>query len=149
MASELGFYDIFLIDPQGTIVYSVARESDYQTNLLHGPYRDSGLAQLYRSVKKPVTQLQMQDFAPYAPSNGQAAAFMAMPFVQDGNNWVVAVQLSIDRINAVMQVREGMGQSGETYLVGPDQRMRSDSFLVPVHRTVLASFAGTVAANGV
>lgn len=149
MASELGFYDIFLIDPQGTIVYSVARESDYQTNLLHGPYRDSGLAQLYRSVKNPATQLQMQDFAPYAPSNGQAAAFMAMPFVQDGNNWVVAVQLSIDRINAVMQVREGMGQSGETYLVGPDQRMRSDSFLDPVHRTVLASFAGTVAANGV
>ncbi|WP_333798137.1 methyl-accepting chemotaxis protein [Rheinheimera sp.] len=149
MASELGFYDIFLIDPQGTIVYSVARESDYQTNLLDGPYRDSGLAQLYRSVKNSATQLQIQDFAPYAPSNGQAAAFMAMPFVLNGNNWVVAVQLSIDRINAVMQVREGMGQSGETYLVGPDQRMRSDSFLDPVNRTVLASFAGTVAANGV
>jgi len=149
MASELGFYDIFLIDPQGTIVYSVARESDYQTNLLDGPYRDSGLAQLYRSVKNSATQLQIQDFAPYAPSNGQAAAFMAMPFVLNGNNWVVAVQLSIDRINAVMQVREGMGQSGETYLVGPDQRMRSDSFLDPVNRTVRASFAGTVAANGV
>ncbi|MCT6700807.1 methyl-accepting chemotaxis protein [Rheinheimera sp. 4Y26] len=149
MAAELGFYDIFLIDPQGTIVYSVARESDYQTNLLHGPYKDSGLAQLYRSIKNSPPQLRMQDFAPYAPSNGAAAAFMAMPFVQEGNNWVVAVQLSIDRINAVMQVREGMGQSGETYLVGPDERMRSDSFLDPVNRTVLASFAGSVTTNGV
>lgn len=149
MASELGFYDIFLIDPQGNVVYTVARESDYQTNLLDGPYKDSGLAVLYREIRNSAATLKMQDFAPYAPSNGQAAAFMAMPFMLDSSNWVVAVQLSIDRINAVMQVREGMGKSGETYLVGPDSRMRSDSFLDPVHRTVLASFAGTVANNGV
>lgn len=149
MATELGFYDIFLIDPKGTVVYSVAREPDYQSNLLDGPYRDSGLAVLFRRVKASSEPLLMQDFAPYAPSKGQAAAFMAMVFSHQSENWVVAAQLSIDRINSVMQVREGMGQSGETYLVGPDLRMRSDSYLDPVNRTVLASFAGNVARNGV
>lgn len=149
MATELGFYDIFLIDPKGTVVYSVAREPDYQSNLLDGPYRDSGLAVLFRRVKTSSEPLLMQDFAPYAPSKGQAAAFMAMVFSHQSENWVVAAQLSIDRINSVMQVREGMGQSGETYLVGPDLRMRSDSYLDPVNRTVLASFAGNVARNGV
>ncbi len=149
LATELGFYDIFLIDPSGTVVYSVAREPDFQSNLLDGPYQDSGLATLYRRVKASSEPLLMQDFAPYAPSKGQAAAFMAMAFAHDSGNWVVAAQLSIDRINAVMQVREGMGQSGETYLVGPDLRMRSDSYLDPVNRTVLTSFAGNVAKNGV
>ncbi len=149
MAAELGFYDIFLIDPQGTVVYSVAREADYQSNLVDGPYKDSGLGLLYRRVKTSNEPLLMQDFAPYAPSNGQAAAFMAMRSGRGAADWVVAVQLSIDRINTVMQVREGMGQSGETYLVGPDLRMRSDSYLDPVNRTVLASFAGNVAKNGV
>jgi methyl-accepting chemotaxis protein len=149
MAGELGFYDIFLIDPKGTVVYSVAREPDYQSNLLDGPYQDSGLAVLYRKAKSSGEVLLMQDFAPYAPSKGQAAAFMAMAFSNQSEQWVVAAQLSIDRINDVMQVREGMGQSGETYLVGPDLRMRSDSYLDPVNRTVLASFAGNVTSNGV
>ena len=42
-----------------------------------------------------------------------------------------------------------MGQTGETYLVGADKRMRSDSFLDPEGHSVQASFAGTVKRNGV
>ena len=34
-----------------------------------------------------------------------------------------------------------MGESGETYLVGPDYLMRSDSFLDPEYHSVVASFA--------
>jgi len=149
IAQKLGFYDIFIIDPTGTVVYSVAKEADFQSNLVNGPYAGSGLAKLFQRVKGKGQQVQIEDFAPYAPSNGQAAAFMAQELLAGGESWVVAVQLSIDRINSVMQVREGMGKSGETYLVGPDQRMRSDSFLDPVRRTVLASFAGSVQQNGV
>jgi len=149
ISQQLGFYDIFIINPAGTVVYSVAKEADFQSNLINGPYASSGLAKLFQRVKGKGQQVLIEDFAPYAPSNGQAAAFMALELFSEGESWVVAVQLSIDRINSVMQVREGMGKSGETYLVGPDQRMRSDSFLDPEKRTVLASFAGTVQQNGV
>jgi len=149
ISTQLGFYDIFVISPAGTVVYSVAKEADFESNLVHGPYASSGLAKLFQRVKGQGAEVLVEDFAPYAPSNGQAAAFMARELVRHGESWVVAVQLSIERINSVMQVREGMGQSGETYLVGPDQRMRSDSFLDPKNRTVLASFAGTVQNNGV
>jgi methyl-accepting chemotaxis protein len=149
ISKQLGFYDIFIINPAGTVEYSVAKEADFQTNLIEGPYATSGLAKLFARVKGKGDAVLVEDFSPYAPSQGQAAAFMAQELVSNGESWVVAVQLSIDRINSVMQVREGMGKSGETYLVGPDQRMRSDSFLDPVHRTVLASFAGSVQQNGV
>ncbi|MDZ7903641.1 MAG: methyl-accepting chemotaxis protein [Rheinheimera sp.] len=74
---------------------------------------------------------------------------MATDLQIDGQLYIVAVQLSIDKINAVMQVRDGMGQTGESYLVGPDGRMRSDSFLDSRHRNVKASFAGTIGNNGV
>src|SRR5437773_4802993 len=45
---------------------------------------------------------------------------------------VVALQLPVDRINAVMTgdrkwETQGLGRTGETYLIGPDRRMRSDS----------------------
>lgn len=145
--NELGFYDIFLIDPFGNIVYTVERESDYQTNLVTGPYRQSGLGLVYQKALNNST-IQVVDFTPYAPSNNEPAAFMAKGVAVDNQRWVVAVQLSIDKINEVMRQRDGMGDTGETYLVGPDFLMRSDSFLDPVHRSISASFAGTVEKNG-
>ena len=42
---------------------------------------------------------------------------------------VVALEVSVGRINQIMQERTGMGETGETYLVGTDRRMRSDSYL--------------------
>lgn len=146
---NLGFYDIFVIDPQGQVIYTAAREADYQTNLIHGPYATSGLAKLFQKARRQSGQILLEDFAPYAPSNDEPAAFMATDLQIDGQLYIVAVQLSIDKINAVMQVREGMGQTGESYLVGPDGRMRSDSFLDSRHRNVKASFAGTIGNNGV
>ena len=146
---NLGFYDIFVIDPQGQVIYTAAREADYQTNLIHGPYATSGLAKLFQKSRRQSGQILLEDFAPYAPSNDEPAAFMATDLQIDGQLYIVAVQLSIDKINAVMQVREGMGQTGESYLVGPDGRMRSDSFLDSRHRNVKASFAGTIGNNGV
>jgi methyl-accepting chemotaxis protein len=82
------------------------------------------------------------DFESYAPSNGEPAAFMAQPLLQDGRvELIVALQLSLKAINDVMQERSGLGRTGETYLVGPDKLMRSDSFLDPTHHSVKASFA--------
>ena len=48
--------------------------------------------------------------------------------------------MPLETINAIMGQREGMGESGETYLVGSDLLMRSDSFLDPVNHSVAASF---------
>lgn len=144
-----GYYDLFLIDPAGYCFYSVARESDYQTNLQTGPYADSGLGELINRVLRE-KRGGMEDFAPYAPSGGEAAAFLAEPVLVEGDlELVVAVQYSPEALNAMMAERAGMGETGETYLVGPDFRMRSDSFLDSEGRSIQASFAGTVEANGV
>lgn len=146
---SLGFYDLFIIRDDGTVLYTVEKESDFGTNLRTGPFHDSGLAQLFNKALGSAGTVLLQDFSAYAPSNGQPAAFIGQSIQFNQQRLVVAAQVSIDRINRVMQIREGMGQSGETYLIGPNNRMRSDSFLDPVNRTVTASFAGTVAQNGV
>ncbi|WP_423185955.1 methyl-accepting chemotaxis protein [Alishewanella sp. d11] len=146
---QLGFYDIFVINANGDVIYTVAKESDLNTNLNYGPYRDSGLGKLYQSIKSQPERIAMADFSPYAPSNNDAAAFLGKRITLGNEAIVVAVQLSIDKINTVMQIRSGMGRTGETYLVGTDKRMRSDSFLDPTNRNIQASFKGTVADNGV
>ena len=136
-----GYYDLFLIHPQGSVFYTVNKEEDYGSNMLDGPYADSGLGQLTRRVLEE-KDYAIADFAPYAPSNNEPAAFIAVPAIQDGEvTLIVALQLSIDAINAIMTQRDGMGETGESYLVGPDKLMRSDSYLDPEYHTVRASFA--------
>ena len=147
--STYGYYDLFLISPQGDVFYTVTKESDYQTNLISGVYRSSGLAKLFIKTTTSMDS-QIQDFSPYEPSQGAPAGFIAAPLVI--NNQLVAVialQLSIDTIDLVMQERHGMGETGESYLVGGDFKMRSSSFLDPIGHSVVASFAGTIERNGV
>jgi len=147
--TQRGYYDIFIIDKQGNILYTQAKESDYQTNLINGPYKSSNLATLFKKVINE-NKITMVDFQAYAPSNNAPAAFIAAPIAKNNTPiGVVALQLSIDHINQIMQSRTGMGETGETYLVGPDNRMRSDSFLDPINHSVLSSFSGSIEKNGV
>ena len=138
---KYGYYDLFLIDPTGYVFYSAAKEADYQTNMLNGKYASSGLGKLVQRTLKS-GKYGLADFAPYAPSNNEPAAFAAQAVIQDGKTeLVVALQLSLKAVNAIMQQREGMGETGESYLIGQDNLMRSDSFLDPKHHSVVASFA--------
>lgn len=127
---EFGFYDIFIADPvNGNIVYSVFKEIDYGTSLTTGAYADSNFAEAYRlATAGSAGDTFLVDYAPYTPSYLAPASFMSSP-IYDGDALVgvLLFQMPIDSINAVMQTREGMGESGETYIVGPDNLLRSDS----------------------
>lgn len=120
-----GYYDLFLIDLEGNVVYTLAKEDDLGTNLTKGIYKDSGLAEVYKIGLKRVSMI---DFSYYEPSQ-EPAAFISAPVFDDNKELmgVVALQLSITQINDIMQEKTGMGESGETYLVGADKLMRSDS----------------------
>ena len=111
-----GYHDLFLIDDDGNVVYSVTRESDLGENLLHGPLRESGLARLFVKAKSAVA---LEDFSPYAPSGNAQALFIGTPVKREGVLLgVIALQLPIKEIDTIMAERAGMGQTGEAYLVG-------------------------------
>ncbi|MCP3924459.1 MAG: hypothetical protein GY714_17950 [Desulfobacterales bacterium] len=136
-----GYYDLFLFNPDGYLFYSAEKEPDYQTNFVNGKYADSGLGILVRKVLQ-TKKYNIADFSPYAASNNAPSAFIAQPVMHNGKiEVIIGLQLSLDSINQIMQVRDGLGETGETYLVGPDNLMRSDSFRDPVNHTVKASFA--------
>ncbi len=138
---KYGYYDLFLIHPEGKIFYTVAHEPDYGTNIIKGKYSNSNLGKLVRRVLKS-RNFGFADFEPYAPSKNEPASFIAMPLIINNKvEIIVALQISLKGINEIMQLRSGMGKTGESYLVGPDKLMRSDSYLDPTFHTVKASFA--------
>jgi len=125
-----GYYDVFLVNAEGDLVYTVEKEQDFATNLLTGKWKDSGLARVVRAALKtnPAPTELFADFEPYKPSNDDPASFIAKPIRRnDQTVGVLAFQMPIKGINRIMHVTAGMGESGETYLVGGDYLMRSDS----------------------
>jgi len=139
-AKEYGIPDILLIEPDGVVFYSLARRPDYQSNLLNGPYANSNLGRLFRQVRDTRRPGSM-DFEVYPANNNEPSAFVASPIISGGEViMVVALQVPTDGVNATMQERTGLGQSGESYLIGPDLLPRSNA-LQDSGRNVKDSFA--------
>ena len=130
---EFGFYDIFLVDiDSGNIVYSVFKEIDFATSLLSGPYSKTNFGEVFRNARdlKNKGEFVVVDYNSYFPSYEAPASFIAAPIFKGNKKiGVLIFQMPIERLNRIMEERSGMGETGETYLVGSDYLMRSDSFL--------------------
>jgi methyl-accepting chemotaxis protein len=141
---KFGYYDIFLVDPQsGDIVYSVFKELDYTGSLVDGPYAKTNFGDAFRKARelKAPGQFAFVDFKQYLPSYSAPASFIASPIFASGKLvGVLMFQMPLDRITEVMSERAGLGETGETYLIGSDKLMRSDSYLDPKYHSVVASF---------
>jgi len=146
-----GYYDIFLVDLEGNLIYSVFKELDYATNLLSGPYANSGIGKVFQQamlLKKGETSLI--DFSAYYPSYNNAASFIATPIAHHGDiEGILIFQMPINKIDALMTYDHrwkemGLGESGETYLVGTDKLLRSQSrFLIEDKKSYLKLLKNT------
>ncbi len=139
---ENGYSDVLLVNAEGYCFYSVTHQSDYRSNVVLGDLAESNVGTLVKKVLSD-KKFGLSDFAPYAPGNNIPAAFLAAPLLnaKGGVDIVVALQLPVDANNRIMQQRAGMGKTGETYLVGSDKLMRSDSLEDAIHHSVATSFA--------
>ena len=133
---RLGLYDVFLIDPKtDRVVYTVFKELDFTSSLADGASAKSGLGDVYRKVKAAAKAgtVGLSDYAPYYLSYDDQASFVAVPIMEGGQmTGVLAVQLPLDKISNIMTAGrkwkdQGLGATGETYLVGTDLLMRTDS----------------------
>ena len=128
-----GYHDLFLVEAQnGNIVYTMAKEDEFGTSLLSGPYAETNFARAFNKAKElEAGETFLVDFEKYArkdETSDETASFIVSP-IYSGSQLVgvLMLQSPIERIGAIMTERAGMGNSGETFLVGPDKLMRSDS----------------------
>jgi len=128
--SPYQFYDVFLFNTEGDLIYSVFKEADFATNFVDGPYDDSGLGEVYRkALSAEPGQVISQDFAPYAPSAGAPAAFVATPVANNSGEviGVFAIQLPIGVMTDIARNSLGLGDTGDIRVVSGDGSARSVS----------------------
>lgn len=109
------FYDVFLITPKGEIIFTYQHEADFATNLISGPYRETGLARVFNQSRMTL-ESGISDIEKYAPSRAKAA-FISVPIIRDGVLLgVLAFQLDTQRIYHVASDNVGLGKTGETVI---------------------------------
>lgn len=127
------YEDLLLVDNKGNVLITVKKNPDWGANLTNGTYSDTNLADCFKNAKRGI--ISIVDFKNYPPS-GQPAAFIGAPMIirvaRKGSKageklGVLIIRIPMDHINSVMQRNEGLGETGETYLIGRDMLMRSDS----------------------
>ena len=130
------FEDALLLDNRGNVVYTAYKGVDLGTNILTGPYREGELRDAYQKAlaSNAVDYVGVTDFGAYQPAD-EPTAWMVSPVGPQGRvEGVLALQFPISKISRLMTAdgqweAAGMGNTGETFLVGPDGLMRSDSRL--------------------
>jgi len=121
--------DLFLIDKEGNILYSVAKESDLGTNLLTGYLADTQFARSFKHTQK-TGQAIFSDLEHYAPSNHIITGFFTAPLLDEFGEkiGVFAMEISFDRVMAVLDKNVRTSTSLTHYLVGADGRLRTAIF---------------------
>ncbi|MBV8330405.1 MAG: HAMP domain-containing protein [Verrucomicrobia bacterium] len=140
MADTVGFYDINILDAAtGDVVYTVVKETDFASNMYHGPYTQSGFARAVQRSLDPRNggKAVVEDYTAYIPSALAPQMFAAVPIIAEGQTiGVFVAQIDILTLNNLLTDNNawsstGQGETGEVLLVGEDRLLRSQSrFLI-------------------
>jgi len=126
------YYDIFLFDVMGNILYSVERDNVLATNIFNGTYADSIMGNIIKNTLE-TENLSFSDYTRNIPSRDNGIYGFMTSIVRDSHDevlGVIAFQFSLDQIDSIMQVQTRLGDRSEIYLIGSDLKMRSNSILV-------------------
>ncbi|MFT6291663.1 MAG: class 3 adenylate cyclase [Ilumatobacter sp.] len=130
-----GMNDLLLVEVEtGEIVYSTKKLIDLGTNGLDGPYADSGLGEVIEKLATvAVGDTVISDTFFYIPTSGEPVFFLAS-VVRSGSNVIGAVvtEVPVSALTGLMTAQQdwrrlGLGDTGESYIVGADQTLRSDT----------------------
>jgi len=118
-------YDIFLIDNDGNVLYTIEKEDDLASSLVDGKYAYTKFAKSYAQTMKD-GKIHFSDLELYAPSGDNVTGFFTAPIIRDDGDTigVLAIQIKLERIFALFQKEKGR-DGYKHYLVGIDGLSRS------------------------
>jgi len=118
-------YDIFMIDTDGNILYTVIKESDLGTNLFYGEYSNTKFSEICKETLND-GKIHFSDLNYYEPSEDKVFGFMSAPLINESGDMVgiIAIQLKLDNLISYFNI---LGKSSEfvNYIVGKDGLLRS------------------------
>lgn len=122
---QYGYNNIFMADTEGNVVFGIKKDEYIGTNLISGNFSTFAIGEIFR---EGLNNIKFSDL-----SWCEAAKdfiFMGASPVYDLTNkllGVVIVEIPYSHIDSFLSQRDGLGETGEIYIVGDDNFMRSKS----------------------
>ena len=126
--STYGYNDLFLVDVEGNVLFAAVNAAHEGVNLMESDAIDPVMQDIFMQGRGKVAFSDYVWFDIFK----ELAAFGAAP-VRDRRGDVMGVlmfQESFETIDVIMNKRPGLGKTGETYIVGKDKLLRSNSRFV-------------------
>lgn len=117
-------HDLYLIDQKGNILYSVAKESDFGTNLVEDEFSETQFGHVFR-VSISIGQIIFSELERYGEEGNEFSGFIVSPLVDAKGNQIGAFGLRyrVDRITD--HLNNQFYSSYRHYLVGFDTALRT------------------------
>ncbi|WP_417671550.1 methyl-accepting chemotaxis protein [Roseibium sp.] len=115
--------DIYAINKDGVVIYSVTKSGDFLENVKDGPLKDTGLGEVYAKAIEAEKGAQFySEFARYDAAGGTSSMFVAQPayitsFSGEELGGVIVVRIGNEFLEEVANDRKGLGETGQVYLV--------------------------------
>ena len=125
--------EILIFDKHGRMVYSLQKNPDFGALTSEDPLVDTPVAAavetLLNTEEIQPGKVIAADYAAYLPQQAGPAAFLATQIIKQGDRieGVLVFQLPNERIDSIMSVRQGLGETGETLVLGRDMIARANS----------------------
>lgn len=115
LVGELGFSQLYLVNPQGAVVFAQPEIPPQYRNLEAEANAESEMAKLFRRTQR-LMSTQVADFR-IDPVTGEPALLISAPVLHEGKYLgVLILSPKVEDIYAVVNDYEGISQSGEIIL---------------------------------
>ncbi|MCP5492272.1 MAG: sensor histidine kinase [Chlamydiales bacterium] len=129
--------DVYIIDRDGSIIYSLNHNADYGTNLGSGPYKDTQLAKVFQDVNASY-DTTISEFDIY-PVSGKPEIFIGAPiFEGDEYLGVFAFEIPPSEVYKIFQDYTSLKDTGEVLIA----KLEGDHllFVNPIRHKLDAAF---------
>ncbi len=135
--------NIMLVDAASRrIVYAVKKHADFQASLDGPLLRGTNLQTTVERALKGSTNIV--DFQRFAPAFNFPVAYVSAPIRDERGEIIgcVVAQININEINRILSgdknwKNEGLGETGDTHVLGADRMLRNDSRALIQHKESL------------
>jgi methyl-accepting chemotaxis protein len=141
-----GYADIYLIDAEGLILYSVTKGDEFLSKLGEGSVAEgTALETVFNQAKDlEVGELAASSFEAYAPAGGKGSLFLASPVFMNSFgtislSGVAVVRLDSEFLDKVVASRDDLGETGQVYVVNADGVLLTDQPLAAEPTALVAS----------
>lgn len=126
ISKRSGYYDIYFIDNEGNILFSLKEETDLGKNLFNSDLNQTRFALACRQALD-IRKIRFSDLERYSPSLNMLSGFFAQPVLNQQKETIglIALQINMDRFNRIIHQSAGYGETGQAYLIGQDLMLRS------------------------